>query len=314
MGRHDKAEGLGQRACRVAHQQRVGDMVPDRHLRCLQLIWWRSRSSANLIRDLIVPSGRPVSAAISRVRQIAEVGALDQRALFLGQLCQRLAQATAFLLHFQRLGLVGFGLGTPGQVLGFGPARLAQGVDPAVAGDGEDPGRHARPRRVEQVSLLPKRCHHVLRTFLGQGIASPGFPQESLHPRGKMPEQLREGSRVGIVAHCQKQCGPVGFRIRRHRPSFPDTPNGRSGGRSIVRRKAARIRFLRGQHIECHARFTRVVPIWITFPTPRRFVSRRSCLLIRFRQAFVDKGQNKTEGTEPQCHSKDFPQHPAVSP
>ena len=177
---------------------------------CLQLIWWRSRSSASRIRDLIVPSGRPVSAAISRMRQIAEIGALDQRALFLGQLRQRLAQAAAFLLQFQHLGLIGFRLGAPGQIFGFGAARLAQRVDPAVAGDGEDPGRHAGPRRdrrdAPSATASPSRPARIPRP----GHRSPRISSGTPSPAAQNAETARKGARVGVVAHRQSNAAQSG--------------------------------------------------------------------------------------------------------
>lgn len=66
MRGHRETERLGQGARGIAHEQLVTQVVFDRvcHRRH-HFIWWRRRSSASLILDLMVPSGRPVSSAIS---------------------------------------------------------------------------------------------------------------------------------------------------------------------------------------------------------------------------------------------------------
>jgi len=66
VGGNDQIERLGQGARRVSGQDRVGQMVRNgMHRWELHFISWRNRSSANLMRDLIVPRGNPVSVAIS---------------------------------------------------------------------------------------------------------------------------------------------------------------------------------------------------------------------------------------------------------
>ena len=66
MGRDHQVERLGQGASGIAHEDTVRQMVVYVlfHHR-IHFIAWRSRSSANLILDLIVPRGRPVCSAIS---------------------------------------------------------------------------------------------------------------------------------------------------------------------------------------------------------------------------------------------------------
>ena len=63
--RDDKIECFWQCAGGVANQKRLGEVVFDLFHVIHHFIAWRKRSNANLILDLIVPSGNPVSAAIS---------------------------------------------------------------------------------------------------------------------------------------------------------------------------------------------------------------------------------------------------------
>ena len=63
MRRHDERVRLGQGAGGIGQEDVVGQVMSHRSL--AQFMAWRRRSSASRILDLMVPSGSPVSAAIS---------------------------------------------------------------------------------------------------------------------------------------------------------------------------------------------------------------------------------------------------------
>ncbi|KAI1692172.1 hypothetical protein Ddc_23786 [Ditylenchus destructor] len=84
------------------------------------------------------------------------------------------------------------------------PARR---IHPQVAGDGEDPGRHRRLRRIEQCRLAPQRHQRFLRQLLGHRLVAAGANQITLHPRREMREQPSEGLAIALLCHAAHQPG-----------------------------------------------------------------------------------------------------------
>ena len=106
MGRDHEVEGLRKRACGIPHEEIVGDMMLD-SVHTIQFIAWRNRSKANLIRDLIVPRGNPVSAAISLWVSSPKYALSMRMRCFCGKLADRGRQPFCILLQCHDIGLVG---------------------------------------------------------------------------------------------------------------------------------------------------------------------------------------------------------------
>src|SRR6056297_1818079 len=141
--------------------------------------------------------------------EIPEIGLFDQRSLFGGKGREGLSQLFTFLLQDQRIGLIRFGLGAPGKILRLRPLVFADRIDLAVSSDREDPCGRAGPGRVEKMSLLPERRHHLLGAFLGKSGVSAGAHEKRLYARGEMIEQLGESSLILSVTNTRDTGDPV---------------------------------------------------------------------------------------------------------
>src|SRR5690606_12750830 len=91
--------------------------------------------------------------------------------------------------------------------------RLApEPVDPAVAGDGEDPGAGGSLARSVACGLVPDREHRLLYQILGRLFAHALLQHEALDARTAMAEQARKRRAVTPFGHPPDETGE--FRLR----------------------------------------------------------------------------------------------------
>lgn len=196
------------------------------------------------------------------MRKVTEIGFLNQGALLFGQLRYGLTQFGAVLCHFKGGFLIRFGLWSPRQIFRIGAPRLAQRINPSVARDCENPCRNRRALGVKKMRLLPKRCHHILRTFLGQTRRGTRLHQKPFDARRKMSKQLRKGGAILMIPHSQqKRRKIVGFLSRHPRPAFHKCLQLRCSIKGCARHCIQKIK---GLAIEHHEHDTQAPRPWIT--------------------------------------------------